>query len=296
MSEGIIQTGYRLPDSTMAGLYSSLAAMVFADDKKNAEEYCDMVIEKYSNSEDDKDRTSRALLSCIGVYLDLHDIEKAKVAMNKLLNLPPSFSDYDAPGYDHSAMFHFYSGSIFMDEDPKLSEQSLQISIDLLKELGKSSPLYQYYGLANDNLGRLFYRKGNYTAAIEKFKLAISVYKQLLSKYDLNILCSLIDATNQYGYSLLGTKEIATAKQVIKRNLRRLDKVPKANDRYYQLLISASVAMANILLKNDEDQEALTYMSKAIEAAEEGGLDQTVVESLKNDYYRLSSNDSTDET
>lgn len=296
LSDSAKQAGYYLQNSTLAGLYSSLASIVATEDKKTAEEYCDMVLNNYSISEDDKDRISSALLSCIDVYLYLHDIEKAKIAMNKLLNLPPSFSDYDAPGYDHSAMFHFYLGIIFMDEDPKLSEQSLQISINLLQELCKSSPLYQYYGAANDNLGRLLYMKGDYTAAIEKFKLAISVYKQLLSKYDLNILCSLIDATNQYGYSLLGTKEIATAKGVIKRNLRRLDKVPKADDRYYQLLISASVAMANILLKNDEDQEALTYMSKAIEAAEEGGLDQTVVESLKNDYYRLSSNDNTDET
>lgn len=283
LADSATHEGYYLPDSTLAGLYSTLASLLSAENKETAEEYCDMVLDKHSNGKDDKDRISRSLLTCIDTYLRLGKTEKATVAMDKLLNLPPSFSDYNTAFYDNWAALYFYRGVINLGTNSEACEQYLNKSIEKFEQRGDAAFEMPLFGNANGLLGVVYLNKGDYQSAREKCQMAVRVYKRILMKNDdVYYWSQLINHSNNYALSLMYLNQLTTAYVKAKENLDRIDKIPREHPEYFSLITNAYTLLSDILFFKGEKNNSILYLEKAIDSAKEGHGNQSDIDNLEN--------------
>ena len=285
VANSAIASGITISDSIMARIYSELAKIIMFENPSKAVQYCDIVTDNYLNATIDKSILSHILTSCSFVYTILGEEVKARDAIDRLLKLPPDFS---AIKYCHGdsrnwGIVYYCQGLLDFSVNPEQSEQYFKKAISAFNDLGDETFTNFYYGLANENLGRLLFGKGEYKTALEYFKCSIRVYKRIMSTNDnVDVLCQLIEVSNWLVYSHLYIGNIITASEKIKENCNRIDMVPKTHLKYYQLKASTYSTMADVLLCQDDKKSAKKIIQKALAAAKEGGLGKDTIDNLNN--------------
>ncbi|MBR3985752.1 MAG: DUF4062 domain-containing protein [Bacteroidales bacterium] len=287
VANNALSSGILIPDSSMAQIYTTLAnSIIMCGEKPSmAVQYCDVVIDTYANNIEEKCLLSSTLVSCAYIYTVSGEEVKARSVIDRLLQLPPDFSLFEFSKGDSQcwALLYYCQGVLDFSVNPEQSEQYFKKSISAYNDLGNDAFTNSYYGFANDNLGRLLYKKGNYKSAVDNFKCAIRVYKRVLALNDnIDTLCSLIDVSNNLVYSHLGLNNVITASEKIKENCNRLFRVPKTYPCYYQLVTKTYSTMADVLLRQGDKPSARKYLQEALDSAKEGGLDKDSIDYLNN--------------
>lgn len=285
IANNALSSGIHIPDGTMAQIYICMAESIIRENPSMAVQYCDVVMDGYANNIEERCLLSSTLVSCAYVYTVSGEEEKARNVIDRLLKLPPDFSllEFSKGDSQYWALLYYCQGVLDFSVNPEQSEQYFKKSISAYNDLGNDAFTNSYYGFANDNLGRLLYKKGNYKSAVDNFKCAIRAYKRVLALNDnIDTLCSLIDVSNNLVYSHLGLNNVITASEKIKENCNRLFRVPKTYPCYYQLVTKTYSTMADVLLRQGDKPSARKYLQEALDSAKEGGLDKDSIDYLNN--------------
>ena len=281
--------GVKIPDSSMAVVYSNLANAIINDNRDLAVHYCDMAMNKYAvYIKEMEDYLSIVYCNCAVVYTYAGEEEKARNVVRLYVDLSPRHYDKNNNSILWATIY-CCQGLLDFSSNPESSERFFRKSISEFDMTGDNANNNLNLGYANDYLGRLLYEKGEYKSAIKYFRAAIRIYDNIMSQNNnVDLLCMIIESNNYIGYACVNMGSINDAKIEIKDNLSRLDQIPPSHPRYYRSKVTTYCAMAYVLSPDGNGSEAKPYYIKAIDAAQEGNLGDETIDRLKNYLSQVS--------
>ena len=289
IAKDTMKYGGHIKDTNMAMIYSGLAVLLVSDEPLRAKEFCDIVLNNYTNNITDKKTMTIVLMQTIETYHFTHEEDKARNAVEIINNMPPDFSNYKNANYGR-ALLSYFNAYLEFDENPNISQKLTEESLNYFEKGNVDLSVFgHYYYQANDNLGRLLYRKGVFKQAIKRFRTAIQGYEKENAKCPSpTYLILIIDATNQLAMACLNEENNNAALVIMKENLKRLERLSKLQPEIYQMKANVFYVMAIVYIQLGENDEAKTYIHKALDSAQKGHLDQNFIEEIQSALSQVS--------